>query len=101
MHRVITSRVITNLAAAAALTLGVVAAGSSAQAAPTAPTIAGAKTFKNCTQLNKTYPHGVGRPGAHDKTSGTPVRNFKVSKPIYQANTKSDRDKDGIACEKQ
>ena len=61
---------------------------------------AGAKEFKNCTALNKVYAHGVGLPKAKDKTSGTPVRNFKKSKPLYQANKKSDRDGDKIACEK-
>jgi len=61
---------------------------------------AGAKSFQNCTALNKVYAHGVGLSKAKDKTSGTPVTNFKRSKPLYNANTKSDRDKDGIACEK-
>lgn len=60
-----------------------------------------AQTFKNCTALNKKYKHGVGMPGAKDKTSGKPVTNFKRSKALYQANKKSDRDKDGIACEKR
>ena len=73
--------------------LGVTA---TAEAAP-----AKARTFKNCTDMNKVYPHGVGRPGARDKTSGTPVTNFKRSKALYNANTKSDRDRDGIACEKR
>jgi hypothetical protein len=59
-----------------------------------------AKTYSNCTQLNKAHPHGVGKPGARDKTSGTPVTNFKRSRPLYRANKKSDRDGDGIACEK-
>ena len=66
-----------------------------------APSHAAAKTFKNCTALNKAYPHGVGRTGARDKTSGTPVTNFKVSKSLYTANSGSDRDGDGIACEKR
>jgi len=60
-----------------------------------------AKTFKNCTALNRVYRHGVGKPGARDKTSGRPVTNFKRSKALYKANSKSDRDKDGIACEKR
>ncbi len=59
-----------------------------------------AKKFKNCTALNHTYAHGVGRSGAHDKTSSRPVTNFKRSTALYNANKKSDRDKDGIACEK-
>ena len=65
-----------------------------------APSHAAPKTFKNCTALNKVYPHGVGRKGARDKTSGTPVTNFKVSTSLYTANSRSDRDGDGIACEK-
>ena len=61
----------------------------------------GATIYKNCTALNKAYPHGVGRTGARDKTSGTPVTNFKVNGSVYAVNSGSDRDKDGIACEKR
>jgi len=82
------------LVATVSLAAGVVATASSAHAAPP-------KAYKNCTQLQKAYPHGVGKPGAKDKTSGTPVKNFTVDKKVYQLNTKSDRDKDGIACEKK
>jgi hypothetical protein len=60
--------------------------------------------YKNCTNLNKRYPHGVGKLGAHDKTAGTPVTTFKRSTRIYllamSYNRGLDRDKDGIACEK-
>lgn len=61
--------------------------------------------FKNCTNFNKRYPHGVGRRGARDKTkSGDPVRNFLRSNVIYSRamrwNSDLDRDKDRIACEK-
>jgi hypothetical protein len=66
-----------------------------------APSQAAAKQFENCTALNKVYPHGVGRKGARDKTSGTPVTTFKVSNSLYNANHGSDRDGDGIACEKR
>jgi hypothetical protein len=59
-----------------------------------------AKKFQNCTALNKVYRHGVGTRKAHDKTSGTPVTNFKRSYKLYKANTHLDRDKDKIACEK-
>jgi hypothetical protein len=58
-----------------------------------------AKTFRNCDAMHRVYPHGVGKLGAKDKTSGTPVTTFKRSTPLYNANTKSDRDKDRIACE--
>ena len=60
--------------------------------------------WKNCTQVNKRYPHGVGKLGAHDKTSGVPVTTFKRSTRLYRiamsCNRGLDRDKDGIACEK-
>lgn len=60
---------------------------------------ASAKTFRNCTALNKVYPGGVALPGAINvggKTKFSP----KYDKNLYLANQKSDRDKDGIACEK-
>ena len=66
-----------------------------------APSHGAEKTYKNCTALNKAYPHGVGRKGARDKTSGTPATGFKVSDSLYAANRKSDRDGDGVACEKR
>ena len=60
--------------------------------------------WKNCTQVNKKYLHGVGKVGARDKTSGTPVTNFKRSNFLYKTamryNRGLDRDKAGIACEK-
>jgi hypothetical protein len=62
------------------------------------PTDAATK-YKNCKKLNQVYPHGVGKPGSRDKTSGTPVTNFKVSRSLYNANKGKDRDGDGIACE--
>jgi hypothetical protein len=94
------------LAAGIALVPTAVDGAFSASAAPIAATSlssSAATTFKNCTALNKKYPHGVGKPGAHDKVRGStkPVTNFKVSASLYQANKKSDRDKDGIACEKR
>lgn len=69
--------------------------------AVTVPAEAANKEYKNCKALNKDYKHGVGKPGAKDETSGTPVTNFTRSKKVYKKNTKSDRDKDGIACEKK
>lgn len=84
-------------AAAGAVLLGslafVVAPAVDADAAPA--------KYKNCAALNKTYSHGVARPGARDKTSGRPVTTFRVDKNVYQNNTHLDRDKDGIACEKR
>lgn len=61
-----------------------------------------AKTYKNCTALNKVYKHGVGRKGAKDHVKGNAKRvtNFTVNTKVYNLNKKSDRDHDGIACEK-
>ena len=59
--------------------------------------------FQNCDHLHNYWPHGVGRRHAHDKTSGTPVTNFKRSNRIYgnamDHNPDLDRDNDKIACE--
>jgi hypothetical protein len=64
-----------------------------------------AVSYTNCTALQKTFPHGVGKKHAHDRTSGTPVTNFTHSTKKYnkamRANDDLDRDGDGIACEKR
>lgn len=60
---------------------------------------AAAKKFKNCTELNKLYPGGVALPGAVNK-GGATKKTPKYDKALYDANKKSDRDGDGIACEK-
>jgi hypothetical protein len=66
---------------------------------PSNPPPPPAKDYANCDDMHADYPHGVGRPGAVDKTSGTRVTNFFVSQALYNANSESDRDGDGIACE--
>ena len=73
-------------AAACGLTLGVSSVGAQA-------------SFRNCTAMHAKYRHGVGKVGAHDKTSGVPVTNFYRSNRLYYLNRGLDRDKDGIACE--
>ncbi|MGL4742847.1 MAG: excalibur calcium-binding domain-containing protein [Dermatophilaceae bacterium] len=89
------STVLAALAAAAV----VVAAGpaTTASAVPA--------QWKNCTAVNKKYPHGVGKKTARDRTSGRPVATFTRSDARYaeamRANKGLDRDKDGIACEKR
>ena len=60
---------------------------------------AAAKIFKNCTELNKVYPGGVALLGAVN-SGGETKKEPKYDKALYTANKKSDRDKDGIACEK-
>ena len=59
---------------------------------------AAAIVYKNCTELNKVYPGGVALPGAINSGGGT-KKSPKYNKALYLANKKSDRDKDGIACE--
>jgi len=57
-------------------------------------------SYKNCTELNKVYKGGVARSASVKNVGGK--TNYKpfVSQAIYDANKKSDRDKDLIACEK-
>ncbi len=74
-----------------ALILGFSLSGTSANAA--------AKVFKNCTELNNVYPGGVALPGAVN-AGGMTKLTPKFDKKLYEANKKSDRDKDGSACEK-
>jgi Excalibur calcium-binding domain len=65
--------------------------------------------WQNCTHVHTKYPHGVGKANARDKTSGTPVTNFKRSTRLYNIamsynamrGYNLDRDHDGIACEKR
>ena len=65
----------------------------------TSPANAAAKKFKNCAELNKVYPGGVALPGAVN-AGGVTKKEPKYDKALYIANKKSDRDGDGIACEK-
>jgi hypothetical protein len=61
--------------------------------------------YRNCTNLNVRYPHGLGKLRARDSTSDTPVTNFRRSTRLYLVamshNRGLDRDKDGIACEQE
>ncbi|TQR14614.1 excalibur calcium-binding domain-containing protein [Psychrobacillus lasiicapitis] len=72
---------------------------SVSSASPTQADAAG-KTFKNCTELNKTYKGGVAKAANIKNKGGKTKYTPFVSKEIYDANVKSDRDKDGIACER-
>jgi Protein of unknown function (DUF2510)/Excalibur calcium-binding domain len=58
--------------------------------------------YPGCPAMRQDHPHGVGRPGARDRRSGSGgdrVRNFTVNGPLYLANFRLDFDGDGIACE--
>ncbi|WP_028390647.1 excalibur calcium-binding domain-containing protein [Bacillus cihuensis] len=59
-----------------------------------------AVTYKNCTELNKVYKGGVAKAANIKNKGGKTKYTPFVSKAIYDANVKSDRDKDGIACER-
>jgi hypothetical protein len=65
----------------------------------TAPADAATK-FANCTAMHKVYKHGV----AKSSTAGAKQVRQGYGRPavkpkVYWANVKSDRDKDGTACE--
>ena len=63
------------------------------------PSAHATKTFKNCSDLNKVYKGGVALPGAVNHGGSTRYQP-KYNKSLYMANKKSDRDNDGIACER-
>jgi hypothetical protein len=53
--------------------------------------------FKNCTQVRSQFPNGV----ANSAKSANKQKNApKISRKIYNANKKLDRDRDGVICEK-
>jgi uncharacterized protein YraI len=93
---------LTRASAVLALAVATVVWATTSPAAVAPPAVPA--LWKNCTHVNKRYPHGVGKVGARDKTSGTPVTTFKHSTFLYRTamryNRSLDRDKDGIACEK-
>jgi hypothetical protein len=65
----------------------------------------GASLWQNCTHVHAKYRHGVGRAGARDRTTGTPVTTFYRNTRLYNTamryNRDLDRDRDGVACEKR
>lgn len=73
---------------------------------PTAANAAG-PSYANCTALQKTYGHGIGRTNAHDVVRGStkPVTTWRHDTAGYnkavKANRDLDRDRDGVACEKR
>jgi excalibur calcium-binding domain-containing protein len=85
----------------AAIVLGVASAAAATSAIP--------YLWQNCTHVQTKYRHGVGKVGAHDRTSGTPVTTFYRSTRLYNIamsynhdrGYNLDRDHDGIACEKR
>ncbi|MDR7073313.1 excalibur calcium-binding domain-containing protein [Fictibacillus barbaricus] len=79
------------------LSAGVVLGVASSPSEAAAPK---AKTYKNCTELNKVYKGGVAKAANVKNKGGKTKYKPYVSKNLYEANKKSDRDKDLIACER-
>ena len=82
-------------------TLGV----TSATAAPVgASHLMPTKVYANCTAIKKVYPGGIAKSKSTvNKVNGKKKNGLKsttkVSATLYAQNAKSDRDKDGWACE--
>jgi hypothetical protein len=75
----------------AAAPLSVVTMGSSADAAT---------HFANCTAMHRVYKHGVSKSSAAAAKQVRAGYGRPAVKPaVYAANSGSDRDKDGTACE--
>ena len=97
-------RIIRTLGAAAATavlaTTVAVGGATSAQAAP--------KSYANCTAVHKVYSGGIAKKSvtknkvvSGGKTTYRALKGtVKKDDALYKANSKLDRDKDGIACEK-
>lgn len=56
--------------------------------------------YANCKELNKVYPGGVAKSASVKNKGGKTKYKPFVSEALYNANAKSDRDKDFIACER-
>lgn len=59
-----------------------------------------AKKFANCAALNKVAPGGIAKSPTSTNKGGRTKLAPEVSAKGYQLNTKLDRDKDGIVCER-
>ncbi|MDM5197210.1 excalibur calcium-binding domain-containing protein [Fictibacillus enclensis] len=81
------------------LTCGLVVSLSSGLSAEAKTSVAKVKTYKNCTEMHKDYKGGVSRAKNVKNKGGKTKYKPHVSKALYDANKKSDRDKDLIACE--
>lgn len=95
--------IIVNITHRIGLVLG--ATAIAAGCALAAPTAAVAKSYDNCTQLNKDYKHGVSKSkSAAQKQvragNGMPAYGSKAQKVYAAVKSTMDRDKDGTACER-
>ncbi|MFN2744795.1 MULTISPECIES: excalibur calcium-binding domain-containing protein [Bacillus] len=76
------------------------AIGFSCSTGDTAEAKTKVKTYKNCKALNKAYKGGVARAKSVKNKGGKTKYKPYVSKALYDANKRLDRDKDKIACER-
>ncbi len=72
----------------------------SAAPMPADAAVAKAKTYANCKEVNKVYKGGIARTAKVKNKGGVTKYKPFVSQALYDANKKSDRDKDLIACER-
>ena len=95
-------RAIAATTAAALLIAGF--AASQAEATTASSHLLPTKTYANCTAIKKVYPGGIAKSKSTVNKVNGKKRNglkstTKVSATLYAQNAKSDRDKDGWACE--
>ena len=95
-------------ATAAMIAAGLLFATAGVGAATAAPVggshLLPTKTYANCTAIKKVYPGGIAKSKSTVNKVNGKKRNglkstTKVSATLYAQNAKSDRDKDGWACE--
>lgn len=67
---------------------------------PTEAAATKAKTYANCKEINKVYAGGIARNSKVKNKGGKTKYKPFASQALYDANKKSDRDKDLIACER-
>jgi len=58
-----------------------------------------AKTFKNCTDLRKTYKYGVSLNASAANRGAGPIFTPRVNAAVFRLNKKLDTDRDNIVCE--
>jgi len=95
-------RAIAATAAGALLIAGL--AASQAEATTPGSHLLPTTTYANCTAIKKVYPGGIAKSKStvnlvNGKKKNGLKSTTKVSATLYAQNSKSDRDKDGWACE--
>lgn len=80
--------------------LGVVGAVAVGLAAP-ASAAPVAREYPNCSAMYRDYPSGVAKSASAARAAAQSGKRLPtVSRAVYRLNTKSDRDHDGVACER-